>query len=223
MSTGVDSASDRLDRLVRAPKDASGSGFAYSTMVRSLRLLLPLMALALLLVALLWPQLNWRQTLNTEDIPLAITALETQEIRMRTARLVGSDNEGRPFTVTAEEAQQMDGLLGQVLLTKPQGEMLLADGTRVTFQADEGEYDRTLGKAVFRGNVVVTHGPGYRLQTSIAHVDVKDTRAYGDQSVSGKGPEGDLSGSGFEILDRGKTVKVLGRSKLVINEVPNKQ
>ncbi len=75
---------------------------------------------------------------------------------------------------------------------------------------------------VFRGHVVVTHDLGYRLETELAVVDIPAARAYGDRPVSGTGPEGDLSGSGFEILDKGQTVKVLGRSKLIIKETSKK-
>jgi lipopolysaccharide export system protein LptC len=149
--------------------------------------------------------------------------VNSTEIRMISARVVGVDEEGRPFTLRAEEAEQVDGVMNRVLLKKPEAEIQIEDGAKIQFTADNGEYIRDDEQMVFRGNVVVIHSLGYRLETSLANVDIEAARAYGDEPVSGTGPNGALSGSGFEILDKGKTVKVLGRSKLILNEVPENQ
>lgn len=215
-------ASERLGRLVRKPQSGYRGGRGYSSFVRSLRLLLPLSALALLLLALIWPQFDWQRSLDIKGLPASINEVESQEIRMVAARLVGTDEEGRPFTLLAKEAHQLDGVLNRVLLIEPEGEVKLEDGTSMKFKADEGEYDRATEQMVFRGHVVVNHGLGYTLNTEIATVDIPKARAFGDKPVTGIGPAGKLSGSGFEILDKGKTVKVLGRSKLFISETPKK-
>lgn len=210
----------RLGRLVRTPGRQGGGGRRYSNLVRSLRLVLPLLAGGLLLLAIIWPQFDLGQSLDTSELQVSLKDINSQEIRMRAARLVGTDKEGRPFTVTAVEARQLAGLTGTVFLDQPTGRIEMADGVVVTFRADNGEYDRTEEHAVFRGNVVVTHGLGYEFQTETAHVDLREARAYGDVPVSGFGPEGTLHGSGFEILDRGETVRMLGRSRMVITDVP---
>lgn len=213
-------AIERLGRLVRNPKSGSRGGRGYSSFVRSLRLLLPLSALALLLLAFIWPQFDWHHSLELKGLPASINDVDSQEIRMVAARLVGTDEEGRPFTLLAKEAHQLDGVLNRVLLIHPEGEVKLEDGTSMKFTADEGEYNRATEQMVFRGHVVVNHGLGYTLNTDIATVDIPKARAFGDKPVTGIGPAGKLSGSGFNILDKGKTVKVLGRSKLFISETP---
>lgn len=213
-------ADDRLGRLVRRPRPISSGGGRYSSLVRSLRILLPLSAMALLLLAVIWPQFDWRGSLGVGDLPSSIKDVESQELRMISARLVGTDDEGRPFVLRAAEAQQFDGVMNRVLLHSPEGEIWLEDGNKIQLTANEGEYSKADEEMVFRGNVVVIHDLGYRLETELAIVDIPAARAYGDRPVSGTGPEGDISGSGFEILDKGQTVRVLGRSKLIFKETP---
>ncbi len=215
-------AGDKFARLVRSPGSGARSGRGYSSFVRSLRLVLPLTTGALLLLAVIWPQFDWHHSFDVSGLPKSIDDVESQEIRMFAACLVGTDEEGRPFTLLAKEAHQLDGVLNRVLLIDPEGEIELEDGTRMKFTADEGEYTRATEQMVFRGHVVVNHGLGYLLETEMATVDVPNARAFGDKPVFGIGPSGKLSGSGFEILDKGKTVKVLGRSKLTISEMPKK-
>lgn len=216
-------ADERLDRLVRQPRSRTRGGSRYSSLVRSLRVLLPLSAGALLLLAVIWPQLDLESALDVGGLPQSIEDVNSTEIRMIAARVVGTDEEGRPFTLRAEEAQQLDGVLNRVVLRKPQAEIQVEGGESIQVSADEGEYAREDESMVFRHNVVLIHSLGYRIETELANVDIPAARAYGDQPVSGTGPNGTLSGSGFEILDKGKTVKVLGRSKLILNEIPEKK
>lgn len=217
------SSGNRLDRVIRQRTARLSGGRRYSSLVRSLRLVLPLAALALLLLAVVWPQVEFRGGLGVDGLPDSLDEVNSSEIRMIAARVVGMDEEGRPFTLRAEEAEQVDGVLNRVLLKKPEAEIRVEDGATIRLSADSGEYTRDSEQMVFRGNVIVIHSLGYRLETTLAMVDIENARAYGDQPVSGAGPNGALSGSGFEILDKGKTVRVLGRSKLILNEVPENQ
>lgn len=216
-------ADERLDRLVRDPRPRKRGGSRYSSLVRSLRVLLPLSAGALLLLAVIWPRLEFEGAFDVSGLPASLDDVNATEIRMIAARVVGTDEEGRPFTLRAEEAEQVDGLLNRILLRKPEAEILAEDGAIIQVSADAGEYTREGETMVFRGNVVLIHSLGYRIETELANIDIPAARAYGDRPVSGTGPNGALSGSGFEILDKGKTVKVLGRSKLILNEIPEKK
>lgn len=213
---------ERLDRLIRQQQPRRHGGHRYSSFVRSLRVVLPLSAVALLVLAVVWPQFEFGENLEISGLPTSLDDVSSQEIRMVAARVVGTDEEGRPFKLRAAEAQQVDGLLNRILLQKPEAELTADDGSKIELSADEGEYTRANEHLVFKGNVVLVHSQGYRLETTLARVDIAGARAYGDQPVSGSGPSGELSGSGFEILDKGKTVKVLGRSKFLLNQIPEK-
>jgi len=182
--------------------------------------MLPLLAASLLLLALIWPQIDWRGSYTEESLPQSFSDVELRDIRMVRARLVGTDEQGRPFTVTADEVRQADGLMKHATFVRPRARLRLAEGRVIKLSADAGAYDREAEEIEFRGNVVVTHGLGYHFRTEKAIVDIEEGRAFGEAPVHGYGPEGTLQGSGFEILDKGQTVKILGRSRLLITEMP---
>ena len=182
-----------------------GRSGRYSNLVRSLRVLLPLTAAALILIALMWPHMKLDAAFSSEDIPFSLEYLQNQELRMVSAKLVGTDENGRPFRMVADEAVQPDGLLGKVIFVNPQGQMKLEEGKLVTLQAKTGEYDRAVDLAKFSGTVIVTHEDGYRFTTDSAIVDIEAAKVFGDSPVSGEGPNGAINGSAFEILDEGKT------------------
>ena len=54
------------------------------------------------------------------------------------------------------------------------------------------------------------------LKTAIAQIDMAAGTAKGDVPISGHGPGGTVKGSGFRILERGKTVVFTGKSKMVL-------
>ncbi len=212
----------RRERLFQT-RAAKGPGHGYSRLVRSLRLLLPLLAGALLVLAMIWPQLDWRNVVLSDDPETKIDIHDAQQLRMRNAKLVGVDEDNQPFKVSAVEARQGADGINTVLLNRPAGEIAMKDGAELTMQADSGLYNRKEDRLELSGAVTVTHGDGYRLQTESATVMMKSGRAIGNQLIDGYGPEGLIQGEGFEILDKGKTVRILGKSRLIFTPPPEQK
>lgn len=211
----------RRDRIFQvAGRTARGEGRGYSRLVRSLRLILPLLAAGLLVLAMLWPSIDWRQASLPDNVKLELDPNDAKQIRMRAARLVGMDAEGRPYELSAEEARQGDDGINTVLLDKPAGRVVLKDGAKLSMEAASGVFDRKAEELNLSGTVTVEHGDGYSFHSESATVDMNGGRAVGNQPIHGNGPEGEIEGQGFEILDKGQTVKILGKSRLVITEVP---
>ena len=131
---------ERLDRLVRQQQPRRHGGRRYSSLVRSLRVVLPLSALALLILAVVWPQFEFGENLTISGLPTSLDDVTSQEIRMVAARVVGTDEEGRPFKLRAAEARQLDGVLNRIVLLKPEAELTADDGSLIELSADEGEY-----------------------------------------------------------------------------------
>ncbi len=218
--TALADSNARRERLFQARGDGSDGGQGYSRLVRSLRLLLPLLAAALLVLTVLWPSIDWRKGVIPDDAELALNPNDAQEIRMRTARLVGTDEAGRPYELSAVEARQGDNGIDTVLLDQPAGKLELEDGAMLRMQATSGIFDRNEETLNLSGRVTVEHGRGYRFTSESATVDLNAGRALGNQPIDGTGPEGEIHGQGFEILDKGRTVKILGKSRLIVTKVP---
>jgi lipopolysaccharide export system protein LptC len=221
MTTIADNAA-RRERLFQT-RTARSHGLGYSRFVRSLRLVLPLLAGALLVLAMIWPQLDWRKVVVADDAEIKIDVEDAQQLRMRNAKLVGTDEQNQPFTISAAEARQGDDGVNSVILDQPAGEIVLQDGAKLTMEAEAGHYDRQAERLDLTGTVIVTHGDGYRFQSQSATVLMDTGRAIGNQPIEGYGPEGLLTGEGFEIIDKGKTVKILGKSRLVVAAPPEQK
>lgn len=221
--TAVTESEARRERLFETRGVYQSGWPGYSRLVRSLRLILPLLAAALLVLAMIWPSLDWKSVIVGDDLDISVDPRDVQELRMRSARLVGADETGQPYQVSATQARQGENGLDVVILDQPAGEIVLDDGATLTVSAERGHYNRNAESLELSGAVVVEHGNGYKFLSDSAVVDISDNRASGYEAVEGIGPEGRIEGEGFEILDKGRTVKILGKSRLTVTSVPEQQ
>ncbi|MCB9930674.1 MAG: LPS export ABC transporter periplasmic protein LptC [Alphaproteobacteria bacterium] len=222
--TAIADHNARRDRIFEGgARRSHAGGRGYSRLVRSLRLLLPLLAAGLLVLAVLWPSLDLRHAVLPDADSLKLDVNDAREVRMRTARLVGEDEQGQPYELSATEARQGDDGINTVLLDHPAGRIALQDGAKLDLEATKGVFDRKAKELDLSGDVTVHHGDGYRFESESASVDIDAGRAVGHQPIHGNGPEGEIQGEGFEILDKGRTVKILGKSRLLITEVPEQK
>jgi len=218
--TATADSNARRDRLFQTRSGGSGSGRGYSRLVRSLRLLLPLLAAGILFFTMLFPTIDWRQSGLPDQDDLKLDPRDANQIRMRTARLVGTDEAGRAYEVSAVEARQGEDGTETVLLDRPAGRVTMEDGASLNMEAASGVFDRNAETIDLTGSVTVEHGLGYRFRSESATVDLNEGRASGNEPIDGFGPEGEIHGEGFEILDKGRTVKILGKSRLIVTKVP---
>ena len=60
------------------------------------------------------------------------------------------------------------------------------------------------------------HDSGYEFRTESAVIDLTKGTASGTVSVAGQGPFGNLKAEGFRLVDKGKTIYFMGKSKLTV-------
>ena len=220
MTTATESSA-RRERLFEVPHKGRKGGRGYSRLVRSLRLVLPLLAAALLVLAIIWPSIDWWRAVVPDDLDNSVDLRDAQQLQMRNAKLVGSDDTGRPFELSAIEARQGEDGVNTVILVEPTGEIILEDGAHLKVRAAQGHFDRDAERLELTGSVIVEHGDGYHFESKSAVVNIGDGRAVGNDPIDGYGPEGALQGEGFEIIDKGRTVLVRGKSRLFVTNVPD--
>ena len=173
---------------------------------------LPLLALLLLAIVLLWPQIAQRLDLNRVGGPLKTL----QEGRLLNLRYHGVDQRSRPYTVTAEEAQQVDAQ--RINLVSPKADMLSENGSWTMVVSENGVYIQHVGQLDLSGHVVVYRDTGVTLHTDSAALDMKAGAAAGNQPTHAEGPFGTLDAQGFAFVDKGAVVQFDGKSRLVLNE-----
>lgn len=177
----------------------------YDRYVRFMRLVLPALAALIGGVGILWPLFEVEESsfmLNKDSMPGA-----GREVRAVGATFKGTDNAGRQFTVSAEEALQDSPDAPLVALTGIAAELALSDGRSATFQAASGVYDTATETVTVPGPIVLETMDGYHLEGRSATVDLQALTLVSDQPVSGSGPLGALAANGFSIdLESGKAV-----------------
>ena len=132
------------------------------------------------------------------------------------ARYVGSDEKNRPFTVTADMANQASPQSDLVILSVPAADMTLENGKWVALTAKSGEYYQKAKRLVLKGQVSLFHDDGYTVQTEIARIDLGAGSADGNKPVIAYGPAGKLRAEGFRIVDKGRRIVFTGKSHLVM-------
>lgn len=187
----------------------------HSRVVNLLKVLLPAVALGLVAMVLLWPQLNpIDQRFRLRAVGVSIDDLEN--LRMLNPRYVGTDSQNQPYSLTADQALQLSGDGNLTDLTKPKGDITLKDGTWLALSAETGVYRKQNETLDLEGKVNLFHDGGYEILTPKARIELDQGNAAGDMPVTGQGPDTELEGEGFRIYDRGDRVIVTGQSRLLI-------
>ncbi len=199
----------RPRRLAPAP----GAIVRRTWLVGIAKRLLPLVALALLSMVALWPELS-RETLQTRLLPGAGLA-DPQNGVLSVARYNGVDEQGRRYTVTADIARQVTP--DRIDLTAPIGDLTLGNGSWVTARGRQGVYLQQTQQLDLSGDVQLYRDDGVTLATDAAAIDLKAGIAAGDARVHVEGPFGTLDAQGFTLLDRGAVIQFTGPGRLLLN------
>lgn len=196
------------------PPRWSGSN-RYSLFVGYMKVLLPAMAAALILLIVVWPQFQ------ADDSPFRVSVSDlspgqADSLSMLNARFDGVDEKNQPFSVTADEATQVTDQEDVVELAFPKADITLDDGAWLATEARRGEYLRDQRLLDLRGNVTLFHDKGFELHTESAQIDLRAGTAQGFDTVEGQGPFGTLKAQGFRVQDSGEVIHFIGKSKMTL-------
>ncbi len=187
-------------------------------LIRTTKWLLPLLALALLAAIAFWPEIEGggesaRVSFRRSAEPRA------EALRVVEPRYQGVDDLNRPYTITADAAQQR-GTEEVLDLDQPRADILLTDGSWVYLRADAGRYDRAARRLDLRGAVTIYHDNGTMMRTESAEVLLDTNSAMGEAPVEAQGPFGTLVSEGFRLSERGARVVFTGRARAVLEDRP---
>ncbi|SCA55447.1 conserved hypothetical protein [Candidatus Terasakiella magnetica] len=196
---------------------------AYSRFVQMMKLFLPLIAVVLIIMIIIWPHLradSKRFSIGFSNIELS----EAKDPSMINARYIGTDNDNQPFSVTADIAKRIDDETQSILLELPKADITLNDGTWLVLTSETGLYDRPTQYLELDGAVNLFHDSGYEMHTATAGVDLSNGSAEGHNPVKGQGPFGRIESEGFRLIDKGKTIIFTGKTtaKLFLNRISQK-
>lgn len=182
-------------------------------LVGAAKRILPALATILLAAIILWPELG-------RDLRRAGSALrqgmpEPQSGEVTKARYNGVDDAGRPYTITADKARQINDQ--RIDLTAPIGDVLMQGGTWLYGRGRQGVYMQDSGQLDLSGDVTIYRDDGVTLQSDTATMDLHAGSASSADMVHAEGPFGTLDAQGFALLDRGDVIQFRGPGRLVLN------
>lgn len=204
----------RRDWTARA-RGTALDAIRYSQFVALMKRALPLAAGAILAAVLVYsfiPRQPDRVTMTFERMGRI-----ANDLAMTKPRLTGTDDEGRPFVITADVAIQDPKHLHRGRMKNIEADMTLDDGRWVTATAAEGLFDMDANALKLRGGIAVYSDAGYELHTQIANVDMKRGLLHGPVPVTGHGPLGSLRADRFEFERRGQLLHLIGNVHMIFS------
>lgn len=187
----------------------------YGVIVQGLKIVLPTVAVGLIALIFLWPQIA-EQTADLGMQFFGIDQSTSDAMQLSNARYQGVDAENQPFTVTADGVRQAQVDAEEVLLTKPKADIMLSDQSWAALTAENGRFNRETQQLTLTGDVSFFHDLGYEFRTNSATVDMAKGEAEGPDPVDGQGPFGQVEAEGFKVFDKGARILLTGKSKLLI-------
>lgn len=182
-----------MDRAISAKAMArrrrTGGARGYSVVVRWLKILLPLAALATLSLLFLISRSNFTGgfVLSKEDM-----ALLGEGLKLDGPRFTGATDRGEPFTISAAWAlpDKPDPTL--ISLNDVLGEIDLIDGRVAKIVAGSGEMRTRDRQVSLQDGVTLTTSDGYKVETATADIDLTEWTMQVPDKIVGTGAEGRL-------------------------------
>lgn len=172
-------------------------GNRYSTLVAWAKVMLPLIALALLSTLFLFSR-----TPNPENaLPFANIDLDqlAQEQRLSRPRFAGTLADGRPVTLTSDSAVQRSGQPNRVHLDNVQTELVLNAEETLAISSDTGEFDLVRQVIELAGGVNLLTTSGYQLLSEAVDIAMDHMRLTSPGTVHLSGPELWLEAGAMEL------------------------
>ena len=206
-------------RVALTARRAQWSGRLYGRFVGFMKVMLPTIATALLIIVVIWPHLDEQH----DKFAIGFAKIDksaAENLRMVKARYTGVDRSERPFSITAEAAEQADPKSPIIELIQPKADIVMEDGSWIAVTAELGNYNRATQFLELLGTVNLFHDKGYEFRTASAVLDLRAGDAIGTEPVRGQGPFGQLQAESFIIRNRGERIEFRGSARLILLQDP---
>lgn len=183
------------------------------TILGAAKLLLPLVAVALLALLALWPEID--RSADSGRISYRRTNVMPESGDLAEPSYRGVDSSNRPYTITATSAHQAGQ--NRTDLVVPKADMTLESGNWVMLDAAKGVYLPKDGQLDLSGDVTIYRDDGMTIAADTATIDLHQGAATTADRVHVEGAFGTLDAQGMTLLDKGDIVQFAGPARLVLN------
>ncbi len=144
-------------------------------------------------------------------------SVETGEIELTGARYRGVSSTGRPYEITAEQAQEAQDGTENVNMALPKAVIATRNGATVKLQSNRGVFNKGSNRVDLVGDVVVIqHSRSLRLDTEALHANLKSGDMYSNAPVEARDPNRQINASSMRVYNNGERIVFEGDAKMVI-------
>ncbi len=211
-------SSKKFRTLSRSSRAERSINHSYSLYINLAKRIFPLIALSLVIIVFVWPQVStlFNPAREIKALPQKI-AVENYLIE---PSFTTTDANNRLFDIHADYAiQSYEEKTAQ--LSKPDTHLHIDPETTLSVQSKNGLFDEKNNQFSYQDAVTLKTSSGYNIQTDEATLLLNEKMAEGHQPVEGSGPAGQFQAEGFKVSEGGKKIELLGKSTLSLN--PKKQ
>lgn len=195
------------------------AGRRYGRFVGIAKLLLLILAGGLVALVAIWPQLHKEGGL----IPIGSMRIEQEDVeslRVVNARFTGSSSEGRPYTVTFDNATQTRQESDLVILSGPKADIVLHDGSWIAVEAPGGRFHKGNRVLELDQTVNLFHDSGMELRTGSVTFNLERGTGAGYDPLHAQGPLGRIDSQGLRIRESLGVFQFVGPVQAVISAAP---
>jgi len=204
------------DDLAERRRAAFGAAVRHSRRVNFMRRVLPIAAGAALLLVIVWTWLDPLRFAKGLPVDLGRISISGTKLSMDAPKLRGFSRDGRPYTVTAEEAAQDLTKPNVIELSKIVGQFDLGSRGNMTLNAKAGVYDGKAEQMRIYDGIDFHSTEGHSGQLNEALVDVRKGHLVSKGPVDLFFNEGTLHGNQMEVFDQGTVVVFDGGVTMVL-------
>ncbi len=194
----------------------------HSRFVFGLKFLLPLAALAMIALLIIYPQKK-----DSSKQKIVLVAQEQKEAEksetpeMENPKFHGVDSDNQPYQITAKRAMQSTKT--DVTMIDITADLMMSNGDFLALVAESGVYDREAGFVQLYGDVDIflSGGKGeqeksYEIKTKDTAIDITKKTVIGEHPVTVESNIGRFEAQGFRITRGDNKINFKGPVKLVI-------
>lgn len=209
---------EKLSGLSRGENRTNANVQRYSKWIKSLKIILPLIALCIVAV-LFTSNMFDAETVIKDNMDQDITPVAGTN-QLVNPRFDSVDNKNQPYTITAEKALQ-NLKSERIALEKPLADIALNSGQWVALRSDKGEFNQKTQKLRLDDNVKLYHDAGYQFSMQALDIDLKANTVATDTIITGHGPLGTLDAKGLQGDGESEQLIFIGPAKLVLYDTEN--
>jgi lipopolysaccharide export system protein LptC len=199
-----------------SPRETLVSARRYSIFVKIMKGMLPLGAVALGVAVLVYSL----QPRDSSHVAFTFEKVGTLkgDLAMSRPRLIGTDDQGLPFVVTAASASQDSPGSDAVHLTDVVADFTMKDGSAVHVVANQGVIDTHARLFDLSGGIHLTSNDGYDIRTEAASADLNAGTVRGDERIEAQGKFGQIAADRFAFNRTTRRVQFKGHVHMLLRK-----